>query len=71
MSPVPTEHRLVIDNALAPLDRQVWRCSCGRWQRGVPAHGGFGASTTKARLAAANAAFRKHADYAARQRAGR
>lgn len=61
------DHRLQIDKPLAPLREQTWTCSCGCWTGSVPAVGAFGVTTTKGRIATANAAFSRHARYALRK----
>jgi hypothetical protein len=60
MAAMTTSHKLTIDNPLARLHDQVWRCSCGGWKGGVPAVGGFGRTSHRARVAQAIAAHEKH-----------
>ncbi len=54
------DHKIVITGNQLALDGQVWKCSCGKWEKAVPSIGSYGHTTSKARVTQINMAFGKH-----------
>jgi hypothetical protein len=57
-------HTIEIVGDQLSLDRQTWKCSCGKWEMAVPAVGAFGHRSAKARIAQVDMGFGKHVKFA-------